>query len=66
MQSEHVLPKSITASLVTLHVQIVVQKILVVLALCSVPVLLLGKPMYEYITFKRRRRHIVSVCLTEL
>uniref|UniRef100_A0A8C9YS08 V-type proton ATPase subunit a n=1 Tax=Sander lucioperca TaxID=283035 RepID=A0A8C9YS08_SANLU len=41
--------------------QIVVQKILVVLALCSVPVLLLGKPMYEYITFKRRRRHIVSV-----
>uniref|UniRef100_A0A8C9YTU0 V-type proton ATPase subunit a n=1 Tax=Sander lucioperca TaxID=283035 RepID=A0A8C9YTU0_SANLU len=40
--------------------QIVVQKILVVLALCSVPVLLLGKPMYEYITFKRRRRHIVS------
>ncbi|XP_032384303.1 V-type proton ATPase 116 kDa subunit a isoform X1 [Etheostoma spectabile] len=38
--------------------QIVVQKILVVLALCSVPVLLLGKPMHEYITFKRRRRQV--------
>ncbi|XP_069028027.1 T cell immune regulator 1, ATPase H+ transporting V0 subunit a3b [Embiotoca jacksoni] len=37
--------------------QSVVQKILVVLALCSVPVLLLGKPTVEYITFKRRRRH---------
>uniref|UniRef100_A0A8C3A3J2 V-type proton ATPase subunit a n=1 Tax=Cyclopterus lumpus TaxID=8103 RepID=A0A8C3A3J2_CYCLU len=30
--------------------------ILVVLALCSVPVLLFGKPMYEFITFKRRQR----------
>ncbi|XP_026186546.1 T cell immune regulator 1, ATPase H+ transporting V0 subunit a3b [Mastacembelus armatus] len=36
--------------------QNVVQKILVVLALCSVPVLLLGKPTYEYVTFKKRRR----------
>uniref|UniRef100_A0A8D3CC37 V-type proton ATPase subunit a n=1 Tax=Scophthalmus maximus TaxID=52904 RepID=A0A8D3CC37_SCOMX len=36
--------------------QSVVQKVLVVLALCSVPVLLVGKPTYEYITFKRRRR----------
>uniref|UniRef100_A0A7N8XHI4 V-type proton ATPase subunit a n=1 Tax=Mastacembelus armatus TaxID=205130 RepID=A0A7N8XHI4_9TELE len=35
--------------------QNVVQKILVVLALCSVPVLLLGKPTYEYVTFKKRR-----------
>ncbi|XP_033989957.1 T cell immune regulator 1, ATPase H+ transporting V0 subunit a3b isoform X4 [Trematomus bernacchii] len=38
--------------------QILVQQILVVLALCSVPVLLFGKPTYEYITFKRRRRHL--------
>ncbi|CAN9514961.1 unnamed protein product [Ophioblennius macclurei] len=36
--------------------QILVQKILVVLALCSVPVLLLGKPTFEYFTFTRRRR----------
>nr|XP_020480115.1 V-type proton ATPase 116 kDa subunit a-like [Monopterus albus] len=35
--------------------QTVVQKILVALALCSVPVLLLGKPIYKYITFKKRR-----------
>uniref|UniRef100_A0A3P8VP57 V-type proton ATPase subunit a n=1 Tax=Cynoglossus semilaevis TaxID=244447 RepID=A0A3P8VP57_CYNSE len=35
--------------------QMVVQKVLVVLALCSVPVLLLGKPLHEYLTFKRRR-----------
>uniref|UniRef100_A0A8C3A2T8 V-type proton ATPase subunit a n=1 Tax=Cyclopterus lumpus TaxID=8103 RepID=A0A8C3A2T8_CYCLU len=41
--------------------QIVVQKILVVLALCSVPVLLFGKPMYEFITFKRRQRQVVSL-----
>uniref|UniRef100_A0A8C6UHY0 V-type proton ATPase subunit a n=1 Tax=Neogobius melanostomus TaxID=47308 RepID=A0A8C6UHY0_9GOBI len=33
----------------------IVQKILVVLALCSVPVLLFGKPTYKYLTFKRRR-----------
>ncbi|KAM3613380.1 uncharacterized protein V6R79_025087 [Siganus canaliculatus] len=38
--------------------QIVVQKILVVLALGSVPVLLLGEPLCEYISFKRRRRPI--------
>uniref|UniRef100_A0A8D3EGA8 V-type proton ATPase subunit a n=1 Tax=Scophthalmus maximus TaxID=52904 RepID=A0A8D3EGA8_SCOMX len=38
--------------------QSVVQKVLVVLALCSVPVLLVGKPTYEYITFKRRRRQV--------
>uniref|UniRef100_A0A672J496 V-type proton ATPase subunit a n=1 Tax=Salarias fasciatus TaxID=181472 RepID=A0A672J496_SALFA len=36
--------------------QIVVQKVLVVLALCSVPVLLLGKPTCEYFKFTRRRR----------
>uniref|UniRef100_A0A8D3DT14 V-type proton ATPase subunit a n=1 Tax=Scophthalmus maximus TaxID=52904 RepID=A0A8D3DT14_SCOMX len=41
--------------------QSVVQKVLVVLALCSVPVLLVGKPTYEYITFKRRRRQVVNV-----
>uniref|UniRef100_A0A3B5QHW8 V-type proton ATPase subunit a n=1 Tax=Xiphophorus maculatus TaxID=8083 RepID=A0A3B5QHW8_XIPMA len=42
--------------------QPVVQKVLVVLALCSVPVLLLGKPLCEYVAFKsRRRRHIVSL-----
>uniref|UniRef100_A0A667WG01 V-type proton ATPase subunit a n=1 Tax=Myripristis murdjan TaxID=586833 RepID=A0A667WG01_9TELE len=35
--------------------QMVVQKILVVLALCSVPVLLFGKPTYEYMTHKKRR-----------
>uniref|UniRef100_A0A3Q0SBB6 V-type proton ATPase subunit a n=1 Tax=Amphilophus citrinellus TaxID=61819 RepID=A0A3Q0SBB6_AMPCI len=33
----------------------IVQKVLVVLALCSVPVLLLGKPLYEYIIFRKRR-----------
>ncbi|KAG7275749.1 hypothetical protein CRUP_009852 [Coryphaenoides rupestris] len=38
------------------HGQTVVQKVLVVLALCSVPVLLLGKPTYEYIKYKRRGR----------
>ncbi|KAM3867361.1 T cell immune regulator 1, ATPase H+ transporting V0 subunit a3b [Diretmus argenteus] len=38
--------------------QVVVQKVLVLLALCSVPVLLLGKPTYEYITHRRRRRHV--------
>ncbi|XP_074530223.1 T cell immune regulator 1, ATPase H+ transporting V0 subunit a3b [Halichoeres trimaculatus] len=38
--------------------QLVVQKILVVMALCSVPVLLLGKPTCEYITFKKRRRYV--------
>uniref|UniRef100_A0A672J1R4 V-type proton ATPase subunit a n=1 Tax=Salarias fasciatus TaxID=181472 RepID=A0A672J1R4_SALFA len=40
--------------------QIVVQKVLVVLALCSVPVLLLGKPTCEYFKFTRRRRRVVS------
>ncbi|XP_034037164.1 V-type proton ATPase 116 kDa subunit a-like [Thalassophryne amazonica] len=35
--------------------QMVVQKILVVLALLCVPVLLLGKPIHEYIKHKRRR-----------
>uniref|UniRef100_A0A7N8Y667 V-type proton ATPase subunit a n=1 Tax=Mastacembelus armatus TaxID=205130 RepID=A0A7N8Y667_9TELE len=41
--------------------QNVVQKILVVLALCSVPVLLLGKPTYEYVTFKKRRQTCILV-----
>ncbi|XP_029021307.1 T cell immune regulator 1, ATPase H+ transporting V0 subunit a3b isoform X2 [Betta splendens] len=36
--------------------QNVVQKVLVVLAVCSVPFLLLGTPIYEYITFRRRHR----------
>uniref|UniRef100_A0AAQ4P7P8 V-type proton ATPase subunit a n=1 Tax=Gasterosteus aculeatus aculeatus TaxID=481459 RepID=A0AAQ4P7P8_GASAC len=36
--------------------QIAVQKTLVVLALCAVPVLLLGKPTYEFLAFKRRGR----------
>uniref|UniRef100_A0A1A8E2L1 V-type proton ATPase subunit a n=1 Tax=Nothobranchius kadleci TaxID=1051664 RepID=A0A1A8E2L1_NOTKA len=34
--------------------QLVVQKVLVVVALCSVPVLLLGKPSYKYAMFKMR------------
>ncbi|KAK2904117.1 T cell immune regulator 1, ATPase H+ transporting V0 subunit a3b [Channa argus] len=38
--------------------QMVVQMVLVVLALCSVPVLLLGMPSYEYILFRRRQRHV--------
>ncbi|XP_017282586.1 T cell immune regulator 1, ATPase H+ transporting V0 subunit a3b [Kryptolebias marmoratus] len=38
------------------HGQLVVQKVLVVLALCSVPVLLLGKPTCEYVSHKMRRR----------
>uniref|UniRef100_A0A4W5PBF6 V-type proton ATPase subunit a n=1 Tax=Hucho hucho TaxID=62062 RepID=A0A4W5PBF6_9TELE len=40
--------------------QMVVQEVLVVLALCSVPVLLLGKPIHQYITHKRNHRHMVS------
>uniref|UniRef100_A0A671X4T1 V-type proton ATPase subunit a n=1 Tax=Sparus aurata TaxID=8175 RepID=A0A671X4T1_SPAAU len=36
--------------------QSVVQKVLVVLAVCSVPILLLGNPTSEYLSFKRRRR----------
>uniref|UniRef100_A0AAY4C236 V-type proton ATPase subunit a n=1 Tax=Denticeps clupeoides TaxID=299321 RepID=A0AAY4C236_9TELE len=40
----------------------VVQKILVVVALCSVPVLLLGKPIHQYVTHRRRRTyHLVNV-----
>uniref|UniRef100_A0A674DI07 V-type proton ATPase subunit a n=1 Tax=Salmo trutta TaxID=8032 RepID=A0A674DI07_SALTR len=38
--------------------QMLVQQILVVLALCSVPVLLLGKPIHQYITHKRNHRHM--------
>uniref|UniRef100_A0AAY4C223 V-type proton ATPase subunit a n=1 Tax=Denticeps clupeoides TaxID=299321 RepID=A0AAY4C223_9TELE len=42
--------------------QPVVQKILVVVALCSVPVLLLGKPIHQYVTHRRRRTyHLVNV-----
>uniref|UniRef100_A0A7N6BZ22 V-type proton ATPase subunit a n=1 Tax=Anabas testudineus TaxID=64144 RepID=A0A7N6BZ22_ANATE len=37
--------------------QAVVQKVLVVLALCSVPVLLLGMPIFEYMTFRKIRNH---------
>ncbi|KAJ8015744.1 hypothetical protein DPEC_G00029330 [Dallia pectoralis] len=40
------------------HGQTVVQQILVVLALCSVPVLLLGKPIQEYVTHKMKHRHL--------
>uniref|UniRef100_A0AAQ4P5U8 V-type proton ATPase subunit a n=1 Tax=Gasterosteus aculeatus aculeatus TaxID=481459 RepID=A0AAQ4P5U8_GASAC len=40
--------------------QIAVQKTLVVLALCAVPVLLLGKPTYEFLAFKRRGRQVYS------
>uniref|UniRef100_A0A8C1RWF6 V-type proton ATPase subunit a n=1 Tax=Cyprinus carpio TaxID=7962 RepID=A0A8C1RWF6_CYPCA len=35
--------------------QMVVQKVLVIVAVLSVPVLLLGKPMHEYITHRRKR-----------
>uniref|UniRef100_A0A672YQ97 V-type proton ATPase subunit a n=1 Tax=Sphaeramia orbicularis TaxID=375764 RepID=A0A672YQ97_9TELE len=42
--------------------QMIVQKVLVVLALCSVPVLLLGNPIYEYVTFRKRRHQMVSMC----
>ncbi|XP_016342054.1 V-type proton ATPase 116 kDa subunit a-like [Sinocyclocheilus anshuiensis] len=35
--------------------QMVVQKVLVIVAVLSVPVLLLGKPMQEYITHRRQR-----------
>ncbi|XP_026213821.1 T cell immune regulator 1, ATPase H+ transporting V0 subunit a3b [Anabas testudineus] len=38
--------------------QAVVQKVLVVLALCSVPVLLLGMPIFEYMTFRKIRNHV--------
>ncbi|XP_030223769.1 T cell immune regulator 1, ATPase H+ transporting V0 subunit a3b isoform X2 [Gadus morhua] len=40
------------------HGQTIVQKVLVVLALCSVPVLLFGKPTFEYITHKIRLRGV--------
>uniref|UniRef100_A0A8C5ATA8 V-type proton ATPase subunit a n=1 Tax=Gadus morhua TaxID=8049 RepID=A0A8C5ATA8_GADMO len=42
------------------HGQTIVQKVLVVLALCSVPVLLFGKPTFEYITHKIRLRVLNS------
>uniref|UniRef100_A0A7N6BYC9 V-type proton ATPase subunit a n=1 Tax=Anabas testudineus TaxID=64144 RepID=A0A7N6BYC9_ANATE len=44
----------------------VLTKVLVVLALCSVPVLLLGMPIFEYMTFRKIRNHVVSFCLTGL
>uniref|UniRef100_A0A8C5BWC1 V-type proton ATPase subunit a n=1 Tax=Gadus morhua TaxID=8049 RepID=A0A8C5BWC1_GADMO len=43
------------------HGQTIVQKVLVVLALCSVPVLLFGKPTFEYITHKIRLRGVVGL-----
>uniref|UniRef100_A0A672YQB7 V-type proton ATPase subunit a n=1 Tax=Sphaeramia orbicularis TaxID=375764 RepID=A0A672YQB7_9TELE len=46
--------------------QMIVQKVLVVLALCSVPVLLLGNPIYEYVTFRKRRHQMVSMCVPPL
>ncbi|KAB5571047.1 hypothetical protein PHYPO_G00220440 [Pangasianodon hypophthalmus] len=36
--------------------QMTVQKVLVIVAVCSVPVLLLGKPIHEYITFRKKKR----------
>ncbi|KAF7668004.1 hypothetical protein LDENG_00036830 [Lucifuga dentata] len=38
--------------------QMIVQKVLVFLALCSVPVLLLGKPTYEYVIYNMRRPYV--------
>ncbi|TRY98207.1 hypothetical protein DNTS_006238 [Danionella cerebrum] len=38
--------------------QMIVQKVLVIVAVLSVPVLLLGKPMHEYITHRRKRNHL--------
>uniref|UniRef100_A0AAR2LLD2 V-type proton ATPase subunit a n=1 Tax=Pygocentrus nattereri TaxID=42514 RepID=A0AAR2LLD2_PYGNA len=49
--------------------QMTVQKILVVVALCSVPVLLLGKPIHEYITYRRKRHQPtvrVYACVSSL
>uniref|UniRef100_A0A671X4N3 V-type proton ATPase subunit a n=1 Tax=Sparus aurata TaxID=8175 RepID=A0A671X4N3_SPAAU len=46
--------------------QSVVQKVLVVLAVCSVPILLLGNPTSEYLSFKRRRRQVVTFKLCSL
>uniref|UniRef100_A0A665TQS2 V-type proton ATPase subunit a n=1 Tax=Echeneis naucrates TaxID=173247 RepID=A0A665TQS2_ECHNA len=46
--------------------QSVVQKVLVVLALCSVPFLLLGKPTLEYIKFTRRRGRYQVVSLSDV
>lgn len=40
--------------------QMIVQKVLVVVALCSVPVLLLGKPIHEYLQHKNKRRHPIG------
>uniref|UniRef100_A0A4W4HQ11 V-type proton ATPase subunit a n=1 Tax=Electrophorus electricus TaxID=8005 RepID=A0A4W4HQ11_ELEEL len=45
--------------------QMIVQKVLVIVALCSVPVLLLGKPIYEYITYKKKK-HQPSVSVSAL
>uniref|UniRef100_A0A665TQU8 V-type proton ATPase subunit a n=1 Tax=Echeneis naucrates TaxID=173247 RepID=A0A665TQU8_ECHNA len=44
----------------------VLQKVLVVLALCSVPFLLLGKPTLEYIKFTRRRGRYQVVSLSDV
>ncbi|XP_041917750.1 V-type proton ATPase 116 kDa subunit a 3-like [Alosa alosa] len=40
--------------------QMIVQKILVVVALCAVPVLLLGKPIHQYVQHKKKRRHVMG------
>ncbi|XP_076878624.1 T cell immune regulator 1, ATPase H+ transporting V0 subunit a3b [Brachyhypopomus gauderio] len=39
--------------------QMIVQKVLVIVALCSVPVLLLGKPIHEYL-MHRKKKHQAS------
>uniref|UniRef100_A0A8C1RW65 V-type proton ATPase subunit a n=1 Tax=Cyprinus carpio TaxID=7962 RepID=A0A8C1RW65_CYPCA len=41
--------------------QMVVQKVLVIVAVLSVPVLLLGKPMHEYITHRRKRPQLSHI-----
>ena len=48
----------------SLFVQMMVQAVLVVVALCAVPVLLLGKPIHLYVQHKRRGGHLtVCVCV---
>uniref|UniRef100_A0A8C5DC80 V-type proton ATPase subunit a n=1 Tax=Gouania willdenowi TaxID=441366 RepID=A0A8C5DC80_GOUWI len=46
--------------------QSVVQLVLVIVAILSVPVLLLGKPTVEFIMFKIRRPRVVSVFIVDL
>lgn len=50
----------------SLCVQMVVQKVLVIVAVLSVPVLLLGKPMQEYITHRMKRTQLSVSTASEL